>query len=52
MVWHFKQGKTKEIESVLRLKEGYNVSVLGRDKGYTVNPLPEGVPGGKARGNF
>ena len=29
------------------------VSVLGRDKGYTVkyNPLPEGVPEGKARGN-
>ena len=31
----------------------YTVSVLGRDKGYTVkyNPLPEGVPEGKARGN-
>ena len=29
------------------------VSVLGRDKGYTVkyNPLPEGVPEGEARGN-
>ena len=29
------------------------VSVLGRDKIYTVkyNPLPEGVPEGKARGN-
>ena len=29
------------------------VSVLGRDEGYTVkyNPLPEGVPEGKARGN-
>ena len=29
------------------------VSVLGRDKGYKVkyNPLPEGVPEGKARGN-
>ena len=28
------------------------VSVLGRDKGYTVkyNPLPEGVPEGKAEG--
>ena len=31
----------------------YTVSVLGRDEGYTVkyNPLPEGVPEGKARGN-
>ena len=31
----------------------HTVSVLGRDKGYTVkyNPLPEGVPEGKARGN-
>ena len=30
-----------------------NVSVLGRDEGYTVkyNPLPEGVPKGEARGN-
>ena len=29
------------------------VSVLGRDDGYTVkyNPLPEGVPEGKARRN-
>ena len=29
------------------------VSVLGQDEGYTVkyNPLPEGVPEGKARGN-
>ena len=28
------------------------VSVLGRDKGYTVkyNPLPEGVPEGESRG--
>ena len=31
----------------------YIVSVLGRDKGYTVkyNPLPEGFPEGEARGN-
>ena len=31
----------------------YTVSVLGRDKGYTVkySPPPEGVPEGKARGN-
>ena len=31
----------------------YTVSVLGRDEGYTVkyNPLPEGVPEGKAGGN-
>ena len=31
----------------------YTVSVLGRDKGYTVkyNPLLEGVPEGEARGN-
>jgi hypothetical protein len=31
----------------------YTVSVLGRDEEYTVkyNPLPEGVPEGKARGN-
>ena len=31
----------------------YIVSVLGRDKGYTVkyNPLLEGVPEGEARGN-
>ena len=30
-----------------------NVSVLGRDEGYTVkyNPLPEGVPEGEAQGN-
>ena len=29
------------------------VTVLGQDKGYTVkyNPLPEGVPNAKARGN-
>ena len=29
------------------------VSVLGRDKGYTVkyNTLPEGVPEGEAQGN-
>ena len=29
------------------------VSVLERDKGYTVkyNPMPEGVPVGKAQGN-
>ena len=31
----------------------YTLSVLGRDKGYTIkyNPLPEGVPEGEARGN-
>ena len=31
----------------------YPVSVLGREEGFTVkyNPLPEGVPEGKARGN-
>ena len=31
----------------------YIVSVLGRDKGYTVkyNPLPSGVPEGEAQGN-
>ena len=30
----------------------YTVSVLGRDKGYTVkyNPLPEGVSKGEAQG--
>ena len=29
------------------------VSVLGRDKGYTIKytPLPEGVPEGKSQGN-
>ena len=31
----------------------HTVSVLGRDKGYTVKyyPLPEAVPKGQARGN-
>ena len=31
----------------------FTVSVLGQDEGYTVkyNPLAEGVPEGKARGN-
>ena len=31
----------------------YNVSVLGREEGYTVKytPLPEGVPEGEAQGN-
>ena len=31
----------------------YTVSVLGQGEGYRVkfNPLPEGVPEGKARGN-
>ena len=31
----------------------FTVFVLGQDKGYTVkyNPLPEGVPEGKTRGN-
>ena len=39
------------------VKEGFLVpdseSVLGRDEGYMVNynPLPEGVPEGKAQGN-
>ena len=34
-------------------KEEYNVSILGRDEGYTVkyNPLLKGVPEGEARGN-
>ena len=41
--WDKKEGK-KKIKTV---------SVLGQDEGYTVNynPLPEGVPEGKARGN-
>ena len=34
-------------------KRKHIVSVLGRDEGYTIkyNPLPEGVPEGKARRN-
>ena len=45
--------KLREIVSVFLLAEVYTVSVLGRDKGYTVKyiPLPEGVPEGEARGN-
>ena len=44
-------GKMDSREGVTLLD--YFVSVLGRDEGYTVkyNPLPEGVPEGKARGN-
>ena len=38
---------------VIGIKERDIISVLGRDKGYTVkyNPLPEGVPEGKAQEN-
>ena len=48
-------------EYIIQVPEGrhhnhhieYNVSVLGRDEGYTVKytPLPEGVPEGEARGS-
>ena len=39
--------------SVLVVMSGYNATVSGRDKGYTVKyaPLPEGIPKGKARWN-
>ena len=39
--------------SIYHFQKLYTVFVLGRDKGYTVkyNPLPEGVPEGKAQGN-
>ena len=40
------------IQNVEKLR-GYPVSVLGRNKGYTViyTPLPEGVPERKAQEN-
>ena len=49
-------GQTRGIKGRLRLVEWrmFTVSVLGRDVGYTVkfNTLPEGVPKGKAQGNY
>ena len=49
-------GQTRGIKGRLRLVEWrmFNVSVLGQDVGYTVkfNTLPEGVPKGKAQGNY
>ena len=42
------QGPAQHLETILL--DVYIVSVLGRDKGYTVkyNPLPEGVDEGEA----
>ena len=39
--------------AIFPVEDRYNVSVLGQDEGYTVkyNPLPKGVPEGKAQGN-
>ena len=52
----FSRCRGSAIENVLYFKCHrlcYNVSVLGRDKGYMVkyNLLAQGVPEGKARGN-
>ena len=43
-----------EIISASCTAQDYTVPVLGREEGYTVKytPLSEGVPEGKAQGNF
>ena len=47
------QGQIKLDVSVLGRDNGYTVSVLGQEEGYTIKytPLLEGVSEGKARGN-
>ena len=52
--WSGKRHSTRVLSNYLTASKsgegGYTVSVLGQDEGFTVeyNPLPEGVPNGKA----
>ena len=49
---HQSQDNINFVLSIITKKKS-TVSLLGRDKGYTVkyNPLAEGVPEGEAQGN-
>ena len=53
--WNTKntQGQIKLDVSVLGRDKGYTVSILGQEEGYTIKytPSPEGVSEGEARGN-